>query len=102
MPVFCVHLVIDQHQTVVWFVRAGGMDLPPRIQNHTLLGHSPPDSQAGRRVALAFGLTDIASKYTRFGIYSMNITNGGRKMLKTVGQVDLAAAQPLLWGEIPL
>jgi hypothetical protein len=38
---------------VVWSIRAGGMDRPSHHQNHTLLGHSPPASQAGRRVGPA-------------------------------------------------
>jgi hypothetical protein len=52
----CVHLVIDQFQTgasawcgpsrqAAWTVH--------HLQNHTLLGHSPPVSQASRRVGKA-------------------------------------------------
>jgi hypothetical protein len=63
MTVFCVHLVIDQppdrgkwcglSEQAAWTVH--------HVKNHTLLGHSPPASQAGRRVgpalySLAFGL----------------------------------------------
>ncbi len=60
--VFCVHLAIDQSKTgangVVYQGRRHGLSSVHHIQNHTLLGHSPPASQAGRRVAsrLAFGL----------------------------------------------
>ncbi len=53
MTMFCVHLEMHQPQTgAVWPVRAGGMDRPSRTkcQNHTLMGHSPPASHAGRRV----------------------------------------------------
>ncbi len=35
-----------------WCKRSGGMDRPSR-SNHTLLGHSPPASQAGRRIGPA-------------------------------------------------
>jgi hypothetical protein len=51
--VFCVHLVIDHPQTGTSgeIVRAGRMD--HHIQNHILLGRSPPASQAGRRVGPA-------------------------------------------------
>jgi hypothetical protein len=40
---------------VVLSVREDGMDRPLRtkVQNHTLLGHSPPASQAVRRVGPA-------------------------------------------------
>jgi hypothetical protein len=34
---------------VVWSVKAGGMAVH-HVQNHTLHGHSPPASQAGRHV----------------------------------------------------
>jgi hypothetical protein len=55
MTVFCVHLVTDQAQTGA----SGLVHLGRRkktvhhVQNHTLLGHSPSDSQAGRRVGQA-------------------------------------------------
>ncbi len=55
MTVFCVHLVIDQPQTGpgVRSVREGGKAVH-HVQNHTLLGQTPPASQADLRVGPAF------------------------------------------------
>jgi hypothetical protein len=51
----CVHLVIDQSHTgasVVVRSRQAAWTIH-HVQNHTLLGHTPPDSQASRRVGKA-------------------------------------------------
>jgi hypothetical protein len=37
---------------VMWSIMAGRIDRH-HVQNHTLLGHSPPASQAGRRAGTA-------------------------------------------------
>jgi hypothetical protein len=60
MTVFCEHLVIDQPQTGTSGVAhrekaaCGGSGQAAwtvhYVHNHTLLGNSPPASQAGRRV----------------------------------------------------
>jgi hypothetical protein len=48
--------VVWSNETVslLWSVSAGGMDRPYHVQNHTLLGHSSPPIQAGRRAGPAF------------------------------------------------
>jgi hypothetical protein len=61
MAVFCVRLVIDQHQTaeqVVWSVRAGGMDRPSRTKLHPAgsLSSSQPGGPPCWASPLAFGL----------------------------------------------
>jgi hypothetical protein len=55
MTMFYVHLVMDQPQTrASGVVRQGSAAWAAHhVQNHTLLGHSPPASQAGRRVEAA-------------------------------------------------
>jgi hypothetical protein len=52
MTVFCVLLIIDQPQTAASGVICEGRrhGTVHHVQKQTLLGHSPPASQAGRRV----------------------------------------------------
>jgi hypothetical protein len=65
MSVACVHLVMDQQQQQLWNCQTLSAEQPQtmasgmvrqatwnvhHIKNHTLLDHSPPASQTGRRV----------------------------------------------------
>jgi hypothetical protein len=85
MMVFCVHLVIDQPQTM-----ASGMVRQARLHGPSITSQTARWTHWSRlQIQRVWHLLDEQ-------------TDGRRKMFKTVGQVDLAAAQPLLCGEIPL